>query len=273
MWVFKNVIKSCKAIEKVLNISIVSGDTMSEGQLITIEGIDKAGKSTVIRKLRERYPDAEYTTEPDDSTWVGKQVRRGISSDNSVPSCFEWAYSRLKTVFTDEECMSLKEWMANRAYKQMYGETTDVPPLTVFFLFLADHANHLESVIGPALEDGENVICDRYTDSRYAYQMVALEDSVDDSYEFIRQVQEYGSWSREPDLTILLDLPIAEYAKRAEGNDDEIFENSSFQEKVRNNYLEISEKYNDRVEVVDASMSKEEVVDTCLEIVEEQLEN
>ena len=64
-----------------------------------------------------------------------------------------------------------------------YGEAVrrslnddDADPLAELFLYTADHAAHLADVIGPALDRGELVVSDRYSDSRYAYQGATLAD-------------------------------------------------------------------------------------------------
>lgn len=190
--------------------------------LITIEGIDGAGKSTVVEALRGEWPDAVYTREPTDS-WVGDAVRRSIGDDGS-------------------------------------------PDFLDFFLFTADHADHVERVVRPALEDDRLVFCDRYVDSRLAYQSVTLADRVDDPLEWIREVHRPVTvW---PDLTLLLDLP-AEMAVRRKGGGGMKYEETEFLEEVRNRYLELAE--DSRFRVVDAGREPEAVVDECVSLVRREL--
>jgi dTMP kinase len=201
------------------------------GKLITIEGIDGAGKTTVIEGtenidgLRSVLPNAEFTTEPKNDTWLGKVVRKAISRDDP-----------------------------------------NVPPTSVFFLFLAEHANHVDEFVKPNLEKDKIVICDRYIDSRYAYQSYELEDEIDgDTLEWIRNVQEQ-KWTEIPDATILLDISVDTAMKRLEG--DEIFENREKLEHFRDTYLELAQKQSDRYFVVNAEQEPEDVIDECLEIIE-----
>ena len=104
------------------------------GKLITLEGIDGSGKSTVAKKLQEN-PEIKafepvFTREPTRGTLTGTAVEKAIQSD------------------TDQ--------------------------LAELFLFTADHAEHLAKLVKPALESGKSVISDRYSDSRYAYQGITL---------------------------------------------------------------------------------------------------
>lgn len=201
------------------------------GNLVTIEGIDGAGKTTVIEGteeingLKDKLSDAKFTTEPKSETWLGQVVRDAISNDGS-----------------------------------------DVPSTSVFFLFLAEHANHVNDFVRPNLKNGNTVVCDRYIDSRYAYQSYELEDSVDgDTLDWIRKVQEQ-KWSEMPDTTILLDLSVETAMSRLDG--DEIFENEEKLEHFRDIYLTLAELQPERYTIVDAEQEPEEVIEKCVEIIE-----
>lgn len=204
---------------------------MTNGTLVSIEGIDGAGKTTVIDGtedvdgLNSYFEDATYTTEPNDDTWLGKKVRQAISN-----------------------------------------EGPETPPMSVFFLFLAEHANHVEDVVAPNLDQGKTVICDRYIDSRYAYQSYEINNLVEgDTLEWIRGIQEQ-KWTEVPDRTIILDLPVETAMERLDG--DEIFEKEEKLEYFRETYLRLAED-NERYEVVDAEQSPEEVVEECRDLIEE----
>lgn len=201
------------------------------GKLISIEGIDGAGKTTVIsgtedcEGLNSRIDDAVHTTEPNDETWIGKVVRKAISSDGP-----------------------------------------DVPPMSVFFLFLAEHANHVEDVVEPNLELGKTVICDRYIDSRYAYQSYEIGDLIEgEPLEWIKTIQEQ-KWTEIPDRTIILDIPVEVAMERIEGG--EIFEKEEKLSYFRETYLELAES-DPRYVVVDATQEPSEVITECQQIVEE----
>ena len=120
------------------------------GKLITLEGIDGSGKSTVARKLQEnpeiRAFEPVFTREPTRGTLTGNAVEKAIQSD------------------TDQ--------------------------LAELFLFTADHAEHLAKLVKPALENGKSVISDRYSDSRYAYQSITLKKYLGNPLEWIKNLHQ-----------------------------------------------------------------------------------
>ncbi len=118
------------------------------GKLITLEGIDGSGKSTVAEKL-QKNPEIKafkpvFTREPTRGTLTGNAVEKAIQSD------------------TDQ--------------------------LAELFLFTADHAEHLAKLIKPALEKGKIVISDRYSDSRYAYQGMTLKTHLENPLEWVKDL-------------------------------------------------------------------------------------
>jgi len=118
------------------------------GKLITLEGIDGSGKSTVAEKLKKN-PEIKafnpiFTREPTRGTLTGNAVEKAIQSD------------------TDQ--------------------------LAELFLFTADHAEHLAKLIKPALENGKIVISDRYSDSRYAYQGITLKTHLENPLEWVKDL-------------------------------------------------------------------------------------
>ncbi len=190
---------------------------------VTVEGIDGAGKSTLVSALEDRYPDAEFTCEPTDS-WLGDCVRRSISSEDS-------------------------------------------DPLTDLFLFTADHSDHVGRIVRPAVEADDLLFCDRYVDSRVAYQGATLDGRVNRPMEYVRRVHE--PWSIEPDLTLLLDLPVEEALERLDSRMK--YENESHLRRVRENYRALAEGEPGRFHVVDAGASPEDVVQACVEAVDAEL--
>jgi len=125
-------------------------------------------------------------------------------------------------------------------------------------LMFAARAQHLQSKILPALERGEWVICDRFTDATYAYQGGGrnLDSAVISTLESLVQDE------CRPDLTILLDLPVEmglERAGKRSAPDRFEKEKQEFFERVRAAYLQIAESDSQRVKVVDASLPLEQV--------------
>lgn len=104
-------------------------------------------------------------------------------------------------------------------------------------LIFAARAQHVRHVILPALERGEWVVCDRFTDATYAYQGAGRGIPA----ETIRYLEQFVYGSFHPDLTILLDLAVKEGIDRVSrrGNLDRFEkENMNFFQRVRNSYLE-----------------------------------
>ena len=121
-------------------------------------------------------------------------------------------------------------------------------------LMFAARAEHLERVIRPALAAGYWVLCDRFTDATYAYQGGGRGLPL----ERIAVLEEWVQGTLRPDLTLLLDLPVATGLARAgkRGMADRFErEDVDFFEWVRAMYLERAAHEPDRYRVVDASQS------------------
>ena len=130
-------------------------------------------------------------------------------------------------------------------------------------LLFAARAQHIANVIKPALDRGEWVICDRFTDATYAYQGGARGMSL----EVITQLEKMVQGALQPHQVILLDLPpeVGLERARARGELDRFErEPMAFYERVRSGYLERVRAMPGRYTVIDASQD--------LQGVEEQLE-
>ena len=125
-------------------------------------------------------------------------------------------------------------------------------------LMFAARAEHLERVIRPALATGCWVLCDRFTDATYAYQGGGRGLPL----ERIAVLEEWVQGALRPDLTLLLDVPVATGLMRAgrRGVADRFErEDVDFFERVRAMYLERAAHEPDRYRIVDASQSVEVV--------------
>ncbi|MBP1900979.1 dTMP kinase [Halorubrum trapanicum] len=183
--------------------------------LITLEGLDGSGKTTVWEALHDVYSDATFTREPTNS-WYGDAVYRSLSDP-------------------------------------------DADPLAELFLYTADHANHLSETVEPALADGDLVISDRYSDSRFAYQGATLaraDVDIERPLEYVRGV--HAAFSRPPDATIYLDLDPKTAAERA-GRTDK-FERDGYLAAVGENYERLIDADPGRFHRVDATRSPEDVI-------------
>jgi dTMP kinase len=191
-----------------------------EGLLVTLEGIDGSGKTTVWEALQESLPDATFTREPTDS-WYGDAVYRSIQDD-------------------------------------------DADPVAELFLYTADHADHLSRVVEPALADGEVVVADRYSDSRYAYQGASLAGEIDRPVEYVRGIHQ--PFTRSPDATIYFDLPPEVGAERAGATNK--FERAEFLAAVRENYERLIEAEPERFVRIDATRPPEPVLSAVEDAIE-----
>ncbi|QZX98483.1 dTMP kinase [Halobaculum rubrum] len=158
-------------------------------------------------------------------------------------------------------------WYGDAVYRSIDGDDAD--PLAELFLYIADHADHLSRVVRPALSDGDLVVSDRYTDSRYAYQAATLADSdLQRPLEYIRGI--HGAFTREPDATIYLDVDPETAAARAGATDK--YERASFLAEVQSNYERLIDAEPERFVRVDADRSPEEVLDAVEDTVERLVE-
>lgn len=137
-------------------------------------------------------------------------------------------------------------------------------PLVDLLLYGAARAQHLQQVIEPALAAGKTVLCDRFLDATAAYQGFASGLSLD----IINALHDLPGLDRRPDLTLLLDLPVATGLARArarQASDGDVltrFEEATlrFHDKVRQGYLELARQEPSRFVVIDAAGSPEEVL-------------
>jgi dTMP kinase len=125
---------------------------------------------------------------------------------------------------------------------------------TELLLMFASRAQLVRELIEPALSAGQWVLCDRYADASYAYQGGGRGQPV----ERIAELERWACVGVKPDLTLLLDLPVATGRARAagRGNADRIeVEADAFFERVRANYRERAAAEPERFRVIDASQS------------------
>ena len=193
--------------------------------LVTLEGLDGSGKTTVARALeggertdraasRDALSEAVFTREPTDS-WYGRAVKRSIGDE-------------------------------------------DADPLAELFLFTADHADHLSRLIRPELAAGKLVVSDRYSDSRFAYQAASLaETDVRRPLEFVRGI--HRAFSRPPDATIYLDVDPETAAGRSGATNK--LERAEYLADVRENYERLIAAEPERFVRVDADRPPEVVLE------------
>ncbi len=186
----------------------------SHGSFITFEGVEGAGKSTRCKEL------------------IGRLERSGISVLHTREPGGPPASERIRSLLLDPELL--------------------ISPLTELMLYLASRASNVDLVIRPALQKGINVICERYSDATYAYQIGGRGLPAKP----VKEADSLATGGLMPDLTILLDLdPEEGFARlRRQGREkDRIeLEKISFHRRVRQIYLELASN-EPRYFVIDAS--------------------
>lgn len=132
------------------------------------------------------------------------------------------------------------------------------PPEALVLLMFSARILHTENLIRPALERGQTVLCDRYTDSTRVYQGYAGNLSLDK----IEAVKELSIGDFEPDITFILDIAPEEGLKRAHTrNGETTFESKdiSFHHKIRDGFLTIARQNPDRCVIIDATQSEDDI--------------
>lgn len=206
---------------------------------ITLEGMEGCGKSTQCALLVEHF------------TRLGFDVLRTLEPGGSALG------KELRRILLDP---------AN----------SDLSPVSELFLYLADRAQHVGTVIRPALAQDRVVICDRFADSTVVYQGYGrgLEPSL------LRQLNDTAVQGLWPDATVLLDLDpeqglrralarnMRENKARTEGRFEA--ESLAFHTRVREGYLTWAALNRERFLVVDADRTPEQVFAAILRGLEEK---
>lgn len=131
------------------------------------------------------------------------------------------------------------------------------------FLFLADRAQNIDIIVNPAVEAGKIVLCDRHTDSTVAYQGYGRGLNL----ERINKLNEIATNGRKPDLTFVFDIDTETSMKRV-GKEKDRMESAGleFHNRVREGYLKIAKHEPERIKVIDATKSIEEIHEEVLNI-------
>lgn len=136
-------------------------------------------------------------------------------------------------------------------------ETGAISPRSEALLYAADRANHVFSVIEPALSRGEIVITDRYLDSSIAYQGAGRILQPNE----VARISRWATESLTPILTIILDLPAEIGLSRLEGADRLEQEPLAFHERVRREFINLSNVDPERYFVVDATQHVDRIAE------------
>ncbi len=198
---------------------------MKKGLFITFEGADGCGKTTQLNLLKEYLID------------MGCNVL--VTREPGAKGLGE----RLRDILLNYD-----------------GEVSD---RCESFLFLADRAQHIDTIVKPALDLGQIVLCDRHTDSTVAYQGYGRGLDI----EQINRLNNIATDGLKPDLTLVFDVDIETSMQRVGGEKDRMESSGDeFFNKVRYGYLEIAKKEPQRVKVIDATKPIEDVFEQVLTV-------
>lgn len=191
----------------------------------------------------------------------------GAGKTTQLEKVAEWFRSRGHRVLVTREPGGTR---AGEAIRQILLQRDDIAisAETELLLMFAARAQHLVEIIRPALAAGKVVICDRFTDASYAYQGGGRGLAR-------KQIEQLEAWVQEglrPDLTLLLDTPVAVGMARAgERGSADRFESEvdAFFLAVREAYLNIARRDPERVSVIDASQPLENVTAAIYKVLEQ----
>ena len=133
--------------------------------------------------------------------------------------------------------------------------TGDISPRAEALLYAADRANHVHSVIRPALAAGDVVITDRYFDSSIAYQGAGRVLSPSE----VARISRWATESLFPTLTIVIDLPVETSLARLKSRDRLESEANDFHERVRQEFLQLARLDPERYFIVDGRKTIEQI--------------
>jgi dTMP kinase len=204
----------------------------SSGVLISLEGGEGAGKTTLARLLAAELESAglraRVLREPG-GTALGEEVRRLLLHPDSP-----------------------------------------LTPQAELLLFLAARAELVRRVIRPALDAGEYVICDRFSDSTLAYQGFGRGLDLEE----IRRLDAWASSGLKPDLTVLLDVPV-ETGLARRGAEKDVFQQADldFHMRVREGYLQLANAEPGRWLTLNAGENPENSTKIVLKVLRSRIEH
>ncbi|MGM0381694.1 MAG: dTMP kinase [bacterium] len=207
---------------------------------ITFEGPEGSGKTTQANLLADYLSDKDYTvnlTREPGGTSIGELIR---------------------------------DIILDPAHENMYPETE-------LLLYLATRAQHVNEKIKPALEKGNIVICDRFSDASVVYQGMARDLGVDQ----VQKLNKYATGDLQPDLTFIMDVPVQTGLDEArfssspkwntESGDRIEQEDQSFHKIIRQGYRKLSRQEPDRCLLLSREHSIEKLQSLIQKEVDERL--
>ncbi|MCK4911690.1 MAG: dTMP kinase [Thermodesulfovibrionales bacterium] len=209
------------------------GPRASKGMFISFEGGEGAGKSTHVRMAAEALEAEGHEV-----------IMTAEPGGTPISQC-------IRGVLLDTAHQAME-------------------PVTELLLYAAARRQHLQELILPALEEGKVVITDRFSDSTAAYQGTGRGLDM----RLIEELDRIVTGGIKPELTVLLDMDVelGLERNRGAGKQDRLeMEQVEFHKRVREGFLAIAKAEPERVKLVDASGSKQEVQTLVMEAMREAL--
>lgn len=201
---------------------------MHKGLFITFEGIDGCGKTTQLKLLENYLKDKGF-----DVIVTREPGAKGLGE-------------------------KIREILLN--YDAEVSSNAEA------FLFLADRAQHIDTLVRPSIKAGKIVLCDRHTDSTVAYQGYGRGVDI----ERAKMLNKISTSGLVPDLTLIFDIDVKTALARVGKNQDRMESAGlEFFEKVRKGYLQIAKDDPARVKVIDSSGAIEDIFEKVKAIYEE----
>lgn len=200
---------------------------------VTYEGIEGAGKSTQLKKVAQFFSNKKVlTTREPGGTVVAEKIRQIL-------------------IHPTNETLSFK---------------------TEAYLMQAARVQHVQEVLEPALKTHDLILCDRFIDSSTAYQGIGRNLGVS----WIEQLNAFSIGNAIPNLTFFIDIPLSLSQERMNARlnkkaDRFESEHMIFFEKIRAAYLDLCDRYPDRIQKLDGTQSLENLVQTQIQMIQERL--
>src|SRR5579883_3448620 len=215
------------------------------GRLIVFEGVEGCGKTTQLRRSQQWFVDSGWqtllqthrlsqsvvTTREPGGTDLGQQIRQLLLTP------------------------PISEPVQNRAELLLYA---------------ADRAQHVAGYLKPHLNQGDVILCDRYTDSTIAYQGYGRGIDLD----LIAQINHIATDGLQSDLTLWLDLPVETGLDRTRkrGTIDRIEQaDLAFHQRVRQGFAALADSHPQRIVPIDASQSEADVATQIQAVLDQRL--
>lgn len=211
-------------------IILLEGETMS--LFITFEGGEGSGKTSLIKEIEKKI---------------------------NAHSIFDYILTREPGGIKISE--SIREILLDK-------ENTMMDPRTEALLFAASRRQHLIEKVIPALNNNKIVLCDRFIDSSLVYQGLARGIGIDE----IMNINNFAIEGYMPNFTFLLDIdPIVGMDRINKNKNREVnrldLEKIDFHNKIREGYLQLANKFPNRIIIIDASKSLEVLSDEVFNII------